>query len=347
MNDSIVFSEHKKEEDDIFGMPAFGTTTRGIRTSTVHNYAYNHPDTKTYLFKNFNDMCFSVDDGVPVPLPIKYYDYIDRNFKKQLGVGPREDGVLVVKYIYLDLVRDAIVSIEYLMSSHELRYDIMKRIMDAVEAEASMVTIRLVEFIPIKELQTRVVYNSLAGTNIVLGHPNRYRTKHDKPTPEGVENLSTVIQINLGDVNGNTKWINIGDHTYPIQPNKRTPGSNINITSNGFSILRADNIDDLTEYGIYDNEHVANITRDRSKSVDGLKLALEEKKLKFEHSKLTNDVKLAKMNYKTKILNNMESTAKLRLEQEKNAVARLNFLKSAMEVGIKIFSALDTLLKSK
>lgn len=342
-----MFSKHLEENDVVFSMPEFSTYHKGLKTATEHNQTYKKPMLRTYMFKNFKDMCFALEEGVPVPLPIERYEHIASSLKRELGIKLTAKGVLIVKYYTLNLTRDIRITLDHIHNSHELRYDMVEEIIWAIENRESMINLRLIEFIPIEKLHQEIVYNKLSNMNIVLGHPNRYRVKHTQCENTDVENLGTMIHLSVGDPKGKTKWINIGKNTYPIQPNKRTPGTSVSIKSNGFHLLTIANTMDIEDYGIYHTESEAIKANDANLTIDAMKVALEERKIRFEGSKLNNEVVISKLNYKSKLLSHMEAVNKLDIEREKNITARLNNIKTAIDITGKIFSAISVLLNSK
>lgn len=345
MQDSVIFSHHKKMQDEIFGVPAISSYHRNRVNNTTDSYTYNTPDTKTIVFKNFEDMCFLLDDEIPIPTPIKVHNHIGKDLlRKLVPDGFKPIGVFIVKYIYLDLGRDALRSMEYINATPDINSNMMEDIIECFEnTEDDRVVLRFVEFISKDSLLRKSVYNRLSKCNVILGNPKRYR-KNDKQ--KSTDENKTIITVSVGSEYNDTLWFNLGGKQIPLQPNKHTSGSSISITTNGYTAFKETKLESLEHYGFFKNKFLADNALKNPTNLDYKKLEIEHDKIKYEEKKLNNDKYLGYLAYKTKIITHLETISKLKLEKEKIILARVNTVKSTIEAGVKIISVISTLMKN-
>lgn len=345
MQDSVIFSHHQKMQDEIFGVPAISSYHRNRVNNTADSYTYNTPDTKTIVFKNFEDMCFLLDDEIPIPTPIKVHNHIGKDLlRKLIPDGDKPIGVFIVKYIYLDLGRDALRSMEYINASPDINSTIMEDIIDCFEnTKDDRVALRFVDFISKDSLLKKSIYNKLSKCNVVLGNPKRHR-KSD--IQNSVDDNKTTITVSIGNEYNDTLWLNLGDKQIPLQPNKHTSGSSVTITTNGYTAFKETKLESLDRYGFFKNKFLADNALKNPNNLDYKKLEIEYEKIRYEEKKLKNDQYLGYLNYKTKIITHLETISKLKLEKEKIILARVNTVKSTIEAGVKIISVISTLMKN-
>lgn len=311
MDGDIFYSIEKDYDDVIFD----GKNYMGKYAITKDDEYYSYDRVRTYVFKDFINSCFVVDNqGMVMNVVNKDLFHI----KNMLKIDTRRKGIVVIKsYKYTrNDVNELLIINKYLAHNIVMLNDTAKALFRTElnkfinNNDKFYFTFRMVSFVSEKDLSENKKYFDylLDGyiTKNILDFNKDFYTNYNQGT--------TSLEITLKDNDVNNYFMVIKNEIITLNTSDTVTEDTIRYKHGNHVIKEWRLKDKHNDFNIYASEREAKVNLDSNKKRD-FKLNLEEKKLDVEDKKL--NVELCKLAGELK---------KVQLENEKMKFEKIKML---------------------